>query len=155
MNCKEARELIFTDYLDGQLDAGRKLRVDLHLAHCGQCNELFAGLKKTAMEPFIGLDKPQPPEFIWQKVKETIQAEQEERVSVFAVLWEKVKSAVYIPRPAFVIATVVTMILLFAITFSFKPQGKIEYFAYSTENPAEVFTNNGIGFGTSIEQYFL
>ena len=39
MKCEDVQELIFTDYLDGQLGKEQETQVEEHLAICGDCKE--------------------------------------------------------------------------------------------------------------------
>ena len=46
MNCKKIRELILTDYIDGEADEKTKMSVNAHVAECAECKELLSSVQK-------------------------------------------------------------------------------------------------------------
>ncbi len=165
MNCKKAQELILTDYLDNQMNEEERIGVKLHLAHCRNCEEFFLAAKKTVFDPFAGLEKKAPPEFVWFRIKENIPVKAQRRASFAAYLLEKLRPLVYNPRPALAVLTAVSIVVLAGVMariqlnnqeFSLvNTKGQIEYFSRSIEAPADVIASEEIGFGTQIEKYFL
>jgi len=165
MNCKKIQELILTDYLDDQISDDWRPRIKIHFARCNQCKEFFEAARKAVAEPFVNVNKINPPEFIWQRVKETIMAEQQKKTSLVASFLEKLKSISYAPKPAFAIAMTMAMVILVVTmvklrinnqeTLSVNSEGQRGYLAYSIEEPVDILANDNGGFGTSIEEYFL
>jgi anti-sigma factor RsiW len=165
MTCEKIKELILTDYIDNQMSDEDKIRIDIHLANCRKCKELLETVKNTAVKPFANAKKMEPPEFIWQRVKEAILAQQQERPNFATSILEKLKSVLYIPKPVFAVSTIMALVLIVAVTITLRFSNKqaleasreeqAEYSAYSTEAPVGAFLNNEGGFGTLVEQYFL
>jgi hypothetical protein len=78
--------------------------------------------------------------------------------------WERLRSAVHIPRPAFVLATLVTMIFILGSTgqlFFSSPvvkingQNQVEYLSSLIDEPMDIASNNGNDPQTPIEKVFL
>ena len=46
MACRELVELV-SDYLEGALDAGTRVRLEAHLAECGHCEAYLAQLRTS------------------------------------------------------------------------------------------------------------
>ncbi|MFC1621255.1 zf-HC2 domain-containing protein [Candidatus Omnitrophota bacterium] len=152
MNCKKIRELIMTDYVDGE--AGPKLEREIrkHLAGCGSCREFEIALKKKAIEPFKNAGKLEAPDTIWDNVREAITAPQATPVFI-------------IRRPAFSLAlAAVTVILIAVFTMPFftapRPvagyiEEQAEFFAYLDNGESGFMNEEDEGLGTAIEEYFL
>ncbi|MEE9605655.1 MAG: zf-HC2 domain-containing protein [Candidatus Scalindua sp.] len=165
MNCKKVKELILTDYLDGQVNEEQKRQIEKHLASCGPCKEYELLAKKTVIDPFNNAKRIRPSEVVWHKIKEQIEEEQQELASPFADLIRRIKSFLYVPKPAFVVATIM-VVLLIIVTIIKLPSEKQEIVKVSPEKQIECMTyllrvfnqdstNETNGFGTSIEEYFL
>ncbi len=167
MKCSEIRELILTDYADDRLDGERKTDTERHLAGCRDCKELFAAVKKTVIEPFMGAARIGLPESLWLRTKAAIIEEQNKPV-FGAGLLSRVRQALYIPRP--VMAAISAMVLIIAVVTmaQLKIVGKerivkagvqeqAEYYNYSylVESPVDMAVNEEAGLGTVIEKYFL
>lgn len=167
MKCKRVKELILTDYLDGQANEEQKKNIEKHLASCGLCNEYELAVRETAFDPFINAERQNPPESAWHKIKEQIEEEQQRQglTSPFADLIRRINPFVYVPKPALAVATIV--IVLFVVIAIIKLPSEIsEVVKVDTDNQIEcmnyllgVFDQDSItennDFGTSIEEYFL
>jgi len=75
MNCKKAREAILTDYIDGELDARAKTRIEAHIHACAACRELSQRAKNASDGIFRGVGRVSPPEHLWARVKEAVMTE--------------------------------------------------------------------------------
>ncbi len=167
MKCRKVRDLILTDYLDGQANEEQKKNVEKHLASCKLCNEYELAVKKAAFDPFINAERQNPPEAAWHKIKEQIEEEQQRPgiTSSFADLVRRINPFVYVPKPALAVATIV--IVLFVVVAIIKlPSENIEVVKLDSDNQIECMNyllevfdldsmteNNDLG--TSIEEYFL
>ena len=58
MSCRDLAELI-TDYLEGKLDLGDRLRFQVHLGLCVHCRAYLKQLEETAGA--LGEVQPEPP----------------------------------------------------------------------------------------------
>ena len=76
MNCKKIKGLIITGYLDNQLNEKLKQQVEGHLSVCNQCREFEKSLRNVAVEPFKNLKEITPADSVWQRIRESIEAEQ-------------------------------------------------------------------------------
>lgn len=161
MNCERIQELILTDYLDDQMDKSQRKYLEEHLSSCPQCLEFAQAAKRSAFDPFVGADKPNPSESVWLNIQESILAQQQGKGNVLVDFWERFKFSAPVPRPAFAFAAVITMVLAVGTLTEYRLHQKVsvkEQIEYldSLANPSEgISVNGGQGFGTSVEQYFL
>lgn len=110
MDCKKVRDIIMTDYIDGELDAAAKAAVDGHLKGCTGCSELLAALS-GALEPLRGASPGAPPASVWVGVKEAFdnRGVQKEYVgmrdvlSIFSTKW--LSAAAMVSALAFTLLT--------------------------------------------------
>lgn len=159
MNCKDAQELILTDYLDGEAKRQAREAIEEHLAACAACREFHAVVSKVAKEPFVNAGRMTPPVTIWQNVKSAIAAEEERKRGFLSGILERLKHTFYIPNPAVAVATALMIIILFGVATKFlvsrqdSSAGARPDEAYYADYLAEPSDENG--FGTSIEKYFL
>jgi len=168
MNCKNVEDLILTDYPDGQMDEEQEKQIEKHLASCVHCREYELAVRKTVIVPFNNSERVNPPAVIWHKIKEQIEEEEEEEeelTSPFADLIRRIKSLLYMPKPALAVATIV-IILLVTVSIIKLPSKNQEIVKVDPENQIECITylinvfdqdsvNEDSGFETSIEEYFL
>ena len=49
-NCKKSQELMLTDYLDDQMTAKEKARIEEHLESCRKCREFSIAARKVGNE---------------------------------------------------------------------------------------------------------
>ena len=166
MNCKRIQEFIITDYIDGQMEDKQKGFIDQHLTHCSTCKEYLSSIKKEVVYPFVNASKDVPDEFLWAQIKQTIEEEQQQQLetSLKPNFWERIRSAVHIPRPAFALTTIVTMIFMIGSTgqlFLSSPvvkingQDQVEYLSSLIDEPVDLASDNGNDSQIPIEKYFL
>ena len=80
MNCKMARELILTDYLD--MEAGEKAGSDIkaHLDVCPECRKIAASAVDMNNE-FLKIPQTlTPPEYVWRRIRDAVLSEKKEAV---------------------------------------------------------------------------
>ncbi len=167
MECKHVEELILTDYLDGQLGKEQKAQIEKHLAICSDCKEYELLTKTAVVEPFDNLGKHNPPEVTWNKIKEQIEEELplQEPTNSFADIIRKIKSFLYIPKPSFVAAPIVVLILVVITVMKLPPEdqkivkvnpdSQVECINYLMAVFDQETVNGDDDFGTSIEELFL
>ena len=164
MNCKRIQEFLITDYIDGQMADKAKSFIDQHLAHCPVCRGYLSSIKKEAVNPFVNASKDVPDQLLWAQIKQTIEEEQQQQLeaSLKPSFWERIRSSVHIPRPAFAFATLVTMIFMIGSTgqlFFSAPivkingQDQVAYLSSLIDEPVSM--NNGNDSQTPIEKVFL
>jgi anti-sigma factor RsiW len=166
MNCKRIQEYIMTDYVDARMGDRQKSLVDQHLTHCHECNELLINIKKEVVYPFNNAPRVVPDGFLWAQIKQTIEEEQQQQAekSFIPDFWKRLISAVHVPRPAFALATIVTMLFMIGTTgqlfinnvfVKVNGQDQVEYMSSLIDEPVDVASNNGSDSQTPIEKYFL
>ena len=81
MNCSKVRELLLTDYRDGEVDKKVSSEIESHLKTCSECLEFKCALE-TIADPFKSAQAVKPPEYLWEKIKSKIETQKPE--------WDKV-----------------------------------------------------------------
>jgi len=166
MNCKKTQEIIITDYIDGQMGDKQKSLIDQHLAHCHACKGYLSSIKKEVVSPFVNASKDVPSELLWAQIKQAIEEEQQQQLetSLKPDFWERLRASVHIPRPAFALATIVTMIFMIGSTgqlffnapvMKINGQDQVEYLSSLINEPMDLDSNNGNDPQTPIEKVFL
>ena len=167
MKCKHVKELILTDYLDGQLEKEQKSQIEKHLTVCKSCKEYELLTRTAAVEPFDNLEKHNLPEATWNKIREQIEEEQplQEPANPFADLINRVKTFLYIPKPAFVVTSMIVLFLVVITVIKLPtedqniakmdPESQIECINYLMSVFDQETMNGNDDFGTSIEELFL
>lgn len=68
MTCERWRDLILTDYLDGELSEADRQGLQTHVAGCPSCRDLMEKAPNTLVKPFQTLEHPAPPPGVWAGV---------------------------------------------------------------------------------------
>jgi predicted anti-sigma-YlaC factor YlaD len=165
MNCKDIKDLILTDYLDGEMNEEEKMRIEEHLARCPDCKEFSINARETVMRLFKEPERISPPEYLWRRIKETILTEERKKVPFVAKIFERLKGLLYIPKPALAIVTVLVLIIAVGTMATIRVnnqerlqagiQEQIEYFDYLSESSGGTSADYSADLGTPVEQYFL
>jgi len=166
MNCKKIRELIMTDYLDGEISQRLKEEVEKHLSSCYRCREFKQTVMKEAVEPFRVSGENKPPDYLWYRIKDAIAAKEEkEAVSVFRrmrIFWEHIFS---FPKPVFALATI-SAVILTAVVLTKLPlnnqktvnkylEEQLDFLVNLDVDEPDYFDTGIVDLGTSIEEYLL
>jgi len=158
--CENFKELILTDYIDGELDKARHQGLEAHLLDCGDCRSFLQEVKINAAMPFKNaLPQPVPPQ-LWDTIRQNIEQE-EQAVNPLAGLFDKLKGLVAFPRMVPVFASLILMFLAGSVTVNTvqirqardKDQGEYLISLLSPAGPSSQAENNDLG--TPIEHYFL
>ena len=149
MTCELIRELILTDYSDGQLSPDRVKKVDEHLMHCLNCRVLAQTVRKEVVEPFMNPKMEDVNPAIWRRIKDTIQEEQKS-LSMRPSILDSVRDFIFAFKP--MVVTACLFIMLAAVVFvrhnQIKPEPYLTYMMGS-DNQSNDSTSS------SIEKYFL
>ena len=160
MKCKRIKEILITDYIDGQLSKALQEKIDEHLKICEQCREFEQLLQKKVIAPFKEAEQLQPPEFLWSRIRESVTAPEEQAQTVMERLGRSFHNIFIFRKPVLSAATVMAVILL-AVIFTRIPfngskatniylEEQIEFLSsLDTEDPEH------IDFGTSIEEFLM
>lgn len=155
MKCERIREKLLTEYIDGRASETVKLDVERHLNKCGACLEYYRVLREKVVSPLQKAEPMEAPKEVWDGVRDRIiQRELDKR---------KVPAFFGLRKPAMALASVLVLI---ALVF-----GGARYMQYEERKALNDYlegeasfllalgegtdVDNGNGFGTSIEEYFL
>ena len=168
MKCENVKELILTDYLDGQLGKEQKAKIEKHLAICSDCKEYELLTKTAVVDPFNNMERHNPPEATWHKIREQIEKEKlplQEPTNSFADFMRMIKSFLYIPKPALVATTIAALLLVVITVIKLQPEDQkivkvspekqIECITYLISVFDQETVNGNDDLGTSIEELLL
>lgn len=108
MKCNKIKDIILTDFADGELEPELKKKIEGHIASCEECRRVYEALKGEVLEPIRSSGRKAPPESLWMNVKEEIEAEEKE--PAFSNLLDWFKEVTLIRRPALVAAAAAVII---------------------------------------------
>ena len=74
MRCSYAKKII-SEYIDGDLDSGRKARLENHLSQCPDCRKVLKDLQ-TIVSDAQELQELSPPDKTWQKIESRLETKQ-------------------------------------------------------------------------------
>jgi len=164
MKCKKIQDLIAAGYLDGELDLQTKSAIDTHVSSCKQCRLFHEAAVRLTVEPFKRVTPVKPPEEIWAGIENAL-SKKKERISIFNAFKNNLQAFFYIPKPAYIFATVMVIMLCVGIftkthldrqeLYQAHLDAENEAFARLFNGNADQDTNNGVNFDTIIERYFM
>ena len=158
--CKEFKDLILTDYIDGELDEKTKGQLEGHLRACSPCREFADEAKAQLVTPFAQASRAAVPEDLWRSIEESIVGEGEETLPVQSWI-DRLIGSLALPRLAPVL---LSFILFISVGFWMLRGHQVpqtahsdsgEYATYVLDSVSELAETDNNSFGTSIEQYFL
>jgi len=158
---EQIKEIILTDYLDGRLDAKTKLEIDAIIKQDPELSEFLDNVFATAGEPFDKIVHVQPPEHVWQNIKEQI--EESRAPSILENLLDRIRLVWARPRLSFAFGSVMTVLIVFLWIGSGQFRGPSSPIAGESNKKLMLLAGGGMvdpedisnGFGTTIEDYFL
>ncbi|MCA9403922.1 MAG: zf-HC2 domain-containing protein [Candidatus Omnitrophica bacterium] len=180
MKCEKVKELVLTDYVDGQLETAEKVRLVEHLKTCASCHEFAQAVEKELVAPFADLERPEVPPVVWQNIRTAIVPEEEPEPAgpAFIRFLDNLRSL----RPALLILAGVVFVFMLSTLFT-KSAGTPEQIAQppviqqqlaAQEGPSstdeltvetylasldddydDVYDLAENGYGTALEEYFL
>jgi len=77
MKCHKA-QLLINKLLDGELQEADYHRLKAHLANCPKCCQIYEdwqAIKSVARASSAGEDRPEPTSAVWEKLKDSLEAE--------------------------------------------------------------------------------
>ena len=158
--CDHFKDLILTDYIDGELDKNSAGSLESHLLDCSDCRVFLKEVKDNAALPFQQVLHQPIPAQLWDTIKQNIEHENQAR-SPLADLIAQLKGWVVAPRMVPVLASLILMFLAGSVTLKTiqiqqareKDQGEYLVALLSLRDPSVPSENND--WGTPIEHYFL
>jgi anti-sigma factor RsiW len=112
MNCKQAEQILLTDYPDGELSGAARVAIQDHLQVCAHCRTFEQRVRVGALLPFKAPGDLQPPEGLWQDIAQSIQAAPARPFWAEKYIWGPLRFILVHPRPAFAAATFVVVVSL-------------------------------------------
>ena len=159
--CRRFRSVIFTDYIDAELDKKMKERLEEHLNECAGCRSFTEEVKSKLALPFKEL-KPMPvPETLWPAIREKICERRKYSENRIESLAARLKGYFCLPRLSPALVGFILLILISSLLF-YNQQMKLareeeraDYLSSllgTTSAFLGTATNN---LGTVIEEFFL
>jgi predicted anti-sigma-YlaC factor YlaD len=167
MNCEKIQELILTDYLDGEMDEKQKEVILQHLANCADCQKFMVTAKITVNEPFSNVERINPDEFLWYKIKGVIEADKQRQSRPNRDILAMIRNRGRILIPAVIMAVVVIVVIWTDIvtikqspfyktrTRDVSPEVSSGMNYYMENESVEYALMKNVNFETAIEEYFL
>ena len=165
MKCDKVKELLATDYMDGELTAEKKSKIDSHLKTCSSCRDFEQALRQVAIEPFRKTQKFKPSPMVWNRIKTGLGPKPAWSWNPVPVIMNALHFVFRTKKPAFALATIMTIIVIVfvvakspfnndkAVNLYLEDQAD---FLYSLSNGISGYYNGTyMDLGTDIEEYFL
>jgi len=158
--CDGFRDLILTDYIDGELDKDAVAGVEGHLLDCSDCRAFFKEVKTNGALPFQQAIRPPVPSELWSTIKQRIEDEKQGSFSLEDLI-DKLRGLIVFPRIVPVFASLIVMFLAGSVTLNTiqvqqaKDREQGEYLvSLLSSSGASLPADNNEG-TTPIEHYFL
>ena len=68
MKCEECRDLVLTDFLDGELSEDRRVELLSHIGSCEACRKHLENSKRTLVKPFENLQRAKVFPRLWERI---------------------------------------------------------------------------------------
>jgi anti-sigma factor RsiW len=115
MRCELIRELIFSDYTDGELGSRFRSEIDAHIRTCAACAELARKVAEEAAAPVRSAARVEPPQYLWERVKARVEAEESARRGAAGaageLLWRSLRALQRVPKGAVAFAAAAAVII--------------------------------------------
>ena len=160
MRCDKVKELLMTDYVDGEMDAGSRDAVREHLKSCRDCRELEGAVTATKSS-IHGIKRAQPPPYLWERIKDALAGEEIKAPGPIGKTAIVLRDLLFGSRYVFARATAVALVILVIVFAGLAVQ---RHYMSNGMTPQEIssFLSLDIngesaenGLGTEIEEYFL
>jgi len=159
MRCDKAREILMTDFIDGQIDNGLKKEVELHLKTCQGCREAADSMRDVLTRPFSSIKKEKVPGHLWDGIRGNIEK------PVRTVSYDSSKAWSFIrriPGPVYAVFAVIVLIVVgLRLNAGIDRRNVNEYlysqaeYMYSLDESNGSFETANMDIGTDIEYFFL
>jgi hypothetical protein len=161
--CEHFKDLILTDYIDGELDKSLAGSLESHLLDCSDCRAFLKEVKDNAaifpVSCSADMVRQPVPVGLWSTIKQRIEHENQE--DPLADFIDKLKGLIVFPRLVPIFASFVLMLLAGSVTLNTiqiqqtKEKDQGEYLV-SLLSPTDASSQTDNNEGTTpIEHYFL
>jgi anti-sigma factor RsiW len=150
MNCKKIKELLLTDYLDGELKDALSEKIKNHLEGCSSCRSLEESLRRQVVRPFKVVQETQAPPYIWERIKDSIRQEKS-RQGLLGRLREIKIPFLAFPRPVFALATACAIILIVLVLAPKKTYKPLDVETYLQDQTQFLLELNLLGDSNSVD----
>ena len=167
----QIKDLILTDYLDGRLQGKLKADMENHIESCANCRAFLKLAKENLAELFEGIVREKTPDEVWKNLRKSLIERQKVAYHkpVMALL-EKIRRLIFIPKPAFAIASALSILLIAVILIRFNPlkqsgefdavnlggeSEQVQYLNYVMSYSYTSADSEVADYGTDMEKYFL
>jgi predicted anti-sigma-YlaC factor YlaD len=156
--CDDIRDLILTDYMDGQMAKDSAAVIESHLADCNHCRAFCKEVKEKAV---LSLQQQETPSELWDKVRQAVEHKNQAFNPLEGILARISALTVFFPRLVPVLASLMVMMVAGSVSWNKiqiqqareKDQG--EYLISMVTPGATALTPENSDPGTPIETYFL
>lgn len=159
-NCKNIKDLILTDYLDGQASPAIRQGIDAHLLNCVECREFNKEVQERLSVPFEAQVKEEVPAELWSKIKDRIEAQPSPQFTLQGILNQLTEFlSPHKLVPAIVSLSVIFLVFTLVIQRQHnqlvreKEQGEYLFSLVKASDLIQDAENNAPE--TSLEEYFL
>ena len=158
-SCKKFKDLILTDYIDGEIDKLSKQHIEDHLHFCSKCRLFIEEIEKNVVGPLKKIKPEKVPPQVWSSIEEKIK-QKEYFPNPVAEFIQQLMEIFSLPQRAPVLGMLVLLVLggLMVHHLQIQQAKEKEQGEYmislidTTEDSAEAENNDS---ETSIEKYFL
>ena len=163
MKCKKIKDLLITDYTDGELNEALEKEVREHLKTCTRCSRFAEDLRQISITQFKKAAGIKAPESIWYAIKRTL--EQEQPKGSLTRVTDSLQALFLARRPALTAATVIAVILI-AVVLTRMPFNRqtavneyldeqVTFMSYLAGDKVNHYDMDDMDLGTAIEKYLL
>jgi len=157
--CEQFKDMILTDYIDGELDRSLSSSLEAHLLDCNECRVFYQEVKSNAVLPFQRSPRQPVPSELWDAVRQGIE-DKGRVVDPVGDLIAQLKGLFIFPRMVPVLGSLVLMFLVGTVALNnvhvqraqVSDQGEYLVSLLSPTSSAQGENND---YGTPIEHYFL
>ena len=158
--CEPFKDMILTDYIDGELKPDARRALENHLRDCGDCRAFLKEVKAQAVLPFQAAGHQEVPAELWERIKEGLHEDPRPALTWEGVL-EQLKGLLVFPKLVPVLASLGVMMIIGSVSLNTiriqkaqeTEQG--EYLASVIEPTGSIAMAETNDLGTPIERYFL
>ncbi|MCK4532277.1 zf-HC2 domain-containing protein [bacterium] len=165
MNCEEIKQLLMTDYIDGEINKELKEEVEKHLDLCDDCRQLKQNLQGISGDLFKKIEQTKVSDLVWARIENSVSKEKKQSKGILAGLMNYLQPDFFIRKPVFsttlILAGVFLAIIFTKGSFNNRKTAnsylkeQVEVFVYLDADGTEFLETENIDFGTGIEEYFL